>query len=365
MTLEEKFNQVFSPLMDEFVKKLLEREVSDYQGIPHPFVPIWGKNYEKAYKKIAIVGRDTNGWGICLDEFLDKYKLGQYRFDDDRCEFRNLDFKDWRTDAPGSFWRFFMEVLANVYGLEKWTEIKNGKCDYLIDDFVWGNCLSVQCKKSDHTNPYAKGYDYALECAQKHLNSIDYLEKVFAPDVVILTYADYEAYLGDGWICEKIVDDRIKVLKRGKLVVFQCHHPNGMRFHAGGTKEYARILRDLLCEYGFFFSLQGMKNNFIPVEEKDALVERMKNESDKYEAIKVVALTLRKYGCIMSAYDLGDLLNRAGYLTNRGRAYKNTPHHGAYKIISAAYNRARTTDMDVADAVASSFTKSDGSYAYK
>ena len=94
MTLEEKFDQVYCPLMDEFVKKLSERELSDYQGIPHPFVPIWGKNYEKAFKKIAIVGRDTNGWGICLDEFLDKYKLGQYRFDDDRCEFRNLDFKD-------------------------------------------------------------------------------------------------------------------------------------------------------------------------------------------------------------------------------------------------------------------------------
>ncbi|WP_295040094.1 hypothetical protein, partial [uncultured Fibrobacter sp.] len=235
---------------------------------------------------------------------------------------------------------------------------------YLIDDFVWGNCLSVQCKKSDHTNPYAKGYDYALECAQKYFNSIDYLEKVFAPDVVILTYADYEAYLGNGWVCEKIVDDRIKVLKRGKLVVFQCHHPNGMRFHAGGTKEYARILRDLLCEYGFYFSLQGMRNNFIPVEEKEALVERMKNESDKYEAIKVVALTLRKYGCIMSARDLSTLLNKAGFVANRGNLFTGNSQ-GPYKIISAAYNRTKSTDLDTADAIASSFTRADGSYAYK
>ncbi len=366
MTLEEKFNHMYYPLMDEFVKKLSERDISDYQGIPHPFVPIWGKNYEKAFKKIAIIGRDTNGWGICLDEFLEKYKHGQYRFEEDRCEFRNLDFKDWRTNGQGSFWRFFMEVLANVYGLESWTEIKNGKYDCLIDDFVWGNCLSVQCKESDHTNPSAKGYDFALESAQKYLNSIDYLEEVFAPDAVILTYKYYQAFLGNGWVCEKNVDNQVKVLRRGKMLVFQCNHPNYLwrARGGGGTKKYARILRDLLCEYGVFFSLQGMRNNFIPADEKEALVVRMKNETDKYEAIKVVALTLRKYGCIMSARDLSDLLNKAGYLTDLGTLFTGNSQ-GPYRVISAAYNRIKSTDMDTADAIASSFTRADGSYAYK
>ena len=51
MTLEEKFNHMYYPLMDEFVKKLSERDISDYQGIPHPFVPIWGKNMKKRLKK--------------------------------------------------------------------------------------------------------------------------------------------------------------------------------------------------------------------------------------------------------------------------------------------------------------------------
>lgn len=364
MTLEEKFDEVYYPLMDEFVKNLLARDISDYQGIPHPFVPIWGKNYEKAFKKIAIVGKETRGWGISLDDFLGKFKSGQYRFEQDRYEFRNLDFKDWGTEGPGSFWRFFMEVLANVYGLEKWTEIKNGKYDCLIDDFVWGNCLSIQSKESERTNASAIGYDLALECAQKYLNSIDYLEKVFSPDVMILTYADYEAYLGNGWVCEKVVDDKIKVLKRDKSVVFQCIHPNGMRFHAGGPKEYARVLRDLLCEYGFFFSLQGMRNKFIPVEEKNALVEGVKKVNDKYKAIEMVALTLRKYGCIMTARDLSDLLNRARYLTDRGDLFTGNSQ-GPYKVISAAYNRVKSKDLDIADAIASSFTKADGSYAYK
>lgn len=181
---------------------------------------------------------------------------------------------------------------------------------------------------------------------------------------MILTYADYEAYLGNGWVCEKVVDDKIKVLKRDKSVVFQCIHPNGMRFHAGGPKEYARVLRDLLCEYGFFFSLQGMRNKFIPVEEKNALVEGVKKVNDKYKAIEMVALTLRKYGCIMTARDLSDLLNRAGYLTDRGDLFTGNSQ-GPYKVISAAYNRVKSKDLDIADAIASSFTKADGSYAYK
>ena len=361
-SLEQRFERIYRPIMDAFAQKLMEREVSDYQGIPHPFLPIWGRNYERAYKKIAIVGKDTRGWGMDLETFLDKYKSGQYHFEDDRYEFRNLDFKDWNTSKTGSFWRFYMEVLAYVYGIENWTQIKEGKYDCLIDDFVWGNCYAIQLKNSEKTNPFAKGYDCALEYAQKYLNSIDYLEKVFSPDVVILTNAYYKPYLGDGWICEKKIDDKVLVLKRNKTVVFQCNHPNNMRFHSGGPKEYARILRDLLREYGFFFRLQGIK--FFPEDKKDDLVNRIKDENDKYKAIEVVALMLRKYGCIMSAKNLSELLNNAGYKTKRGNGFTGNCQ-GPYRLISTAYDRAKTKDPDIADAIASSFTRANGTYAYK
>ena len=361
-SLEKRFERVYRPLMDTFAQKLMERDVSDYQGIPNPFLPIWGKNYEKSYKKIAVIGKDTRGWGMDLSAFLDKYKNGQYHFEEDRCDFRNLDFKYWGTSSPGSFWRFYMEVLANVYGIEKWTQIKDGKYDCLIDDFVWGNCFAVQLKDSEKTNPFAKGYDYALENAQQCLNSFDYLEKIFSPDAVILTYAYYESYLGNGWVCEKEIDDKVRVLKRNKTVVFQCNHPNNMRFHSGGTREYARILRDLLHEYGFFFPLKGI--NFFPDDKKEGLVNRVKEENDKYKAIEVVALTLRKYGCIMSAQNLSSLLNEAGFHANRGNDFTGNCQ-GPYKLISAAYSRANSVDPDLADAIASSFTRSDGTYAYK
>lgn len=359
MTLEEKFDQVYYPLMDEFVNKLLTRDISDYQGIPHPFVPIWGKNYEKAFKKIAIVGMETRGWGISLDDFLGKYKSGQYRFEQDRCEFRNYKFRNWGTNKKWSFWGFWMRILANVYGIENWHELKNGKRNYLLDDFVWGNCLSIQSKESKRTNASAKGYDYAFKTAQECLNSIDYLEEVFAPDVVILTYKNCKAFLGNGWEC--VADDKVKVLRRGELVVFQCYHPYYLG-RRGMMEEYVHILSDLLQKY--VFSLQGMKKKLISLVEKEALAERMKKENDKYKAIEVVALTLRKYGCVMTARDLSDLLNMAGYLTNRGNLFTGNSQ-GPYKIISAAYNRAKFVDLDTADAIASSFTRADGSYAYK
>jgi hypothetical protein len=359
MTLEEKFDEVYCPLMDEFVNKLLTRNISDYQGIPHPFVPIWGKNYEKAFKRIAIVGKETRGWGISLDDFLGKYKSGQYRFEQDRCKFRNFEFRGWGANAYGSFWGFGMRILANVYGVENWHELKKGERNYLLDDFVWGNCLSIQNKWSDRTNASAKGYDCAFNAAQECLNSIDYLEKVFAPDVVILTYKNCRAFLGNGWEC--VADGRVKVLRRGKLVVFLCYHPHYLGCH-GMIEEYAGILSGLLQKYGF--SLQGIKNKFISQVDKEALVERIKKENDKYKAVEVIALTLRKYGCIMTARDLSDLLNKAGYLTNHGNLFTGNSQ-GPYKIISAAYNRAKFVDLDTADAIASSFTRADGSYAYK
>lgn len=369
MTLEEKYNQVYYPLMDDFVKKLLERKVSDYQGIPHPFVPIWGKNYEKAFKKIAIVGKETRRWGMDLQEFVERYRQSQYLFEQDRYEFQNLEFRDWGTKGPGSFWGFWMRVLANVYGVENWLELKKGKRNYLLDDFIWGNTHAIETNKSETIktllkNKLAPGYTFAYNTAEMILNKIDYLEMVFAPDVVIVTDAEYEGYLGKGWVCEKKVGDKVNVLKRGDLIVFQCNHPNNMRFQKGGAKEYARILRDLLCEYGFFFSLQGMRNKFISADAKETLVERIKKVGDKYKAIEVVALMLRKYGCIMSARDLSDLLNESGYRTNRGRPFTGNCR-GPYKLIRAAYKRAGVMDMDIADAIACSFTRANGSYAYK
>ena len=245
--MNEKFLKTYKPLMDDFVCKLYERDVSDYRGIPHPFLPVWGKKYEKATKKLAFVGIDTRGWGISLEDFLVKYKNNQFHFEDDRVGFQNFAFKNWGTKGMGSFWRFFFDVIAKFHGLNSGKEIQKGHYDYLIDHFVWGNCFAIQTKFSGNLNSNAKGYDYAFEHSSM-LNSIDYLENVFSPDIVIIACADCKRYLGKNFVFEKNVDNEVNVYKRNKLVVLQCRHP---RYFKGRRKRIQAIV-SLLNEYGYF-----------------------------------------------------------------------------------------------------------------
>ena len=369
MKIEEKFEKVYRPLMNQFIDDLKTRPYTDYTGIPHPFLPIWGRNYERAFKKIAIVGKETRWWGMTLEEFIPRYLEKNYEFSCDRTEFRNFKFLSWAGKSPFSFWAFWMKVIAKVYGVENWLELKYGKKNYLLDDFVWGNTHSIETNSSkaiqDVLNrQIAPGYWYAFNEAERILNRIDYLEMVFNPDVVILTDSEYHNYLGSGFEeIEKPVEDKVSVLKRGNLLVFQCCHPTKMGFIKEQCEPFARIIRDLLNKYNLFFPLTNILKDGLNDKERKNLVERMRLENDKYKAVEVIAMTLRKTSGCMSVQLLANLLNEAGYTTNRNTPFTGNKH-GPYKFISAVYNRAKNERPDVADAIASSFTKPNGAYAY-
>ena len=171
MNVEEKFNTVYQPLVDEFISELEKRPCADYAGIPHQFLPAWGKNYENALIRIAIVGKETRGWGPNLDEYIPLYRSGKYSLEVDRAEFQNLDFRDasWMGNKPtrGSFWGFWMNVLAKTYGVADWQEIKHGKYDILLDSFVWGNANAIETVTSQGVDASAPGYSYAKRVSAK------------------------------------------------------------------------------------------------------------------------------------------------------------------------------------------------------
>lgn len=369
MKIEDKFEMVYSPLMNQFVEKLKTRPSTDYTGIPHPFLPIWGRNYERAFKKIAIVGKETRWWGMTLEKFIPRYLEKNYDFSCDRTEFRNFEFLNWAGNSQYSFWAFWMKIIAKIYGVESWLNLKHGKMNYLLDDFVWGNTHSIETDKSEAIkialkNKMAPGYRFAFNESEKILNRIDYLETVFNPDVVILTDSTYHNYLGIGFEeIENRVEDKVRVLKRGNLLVFQCCHPTAMLYIKEHCEPFARIIRDLLNKYNLFFPLTNILKDGLNDKERKNLVERMRLENDKYKAVEVIAMTLRKTSGCMSVQLLANLLNEAGYKTDRNTCFTGQ-NHGPYKFISAAYNRAKNKRPDVADAIASSFTKPNGAYAY-
>ena len=92
--MKTQLEAVYRPLLDEFVKELAKNPSSDYAGIPHPFLPEEGRNYDHALKRIAIVGKETRGWGPNLDSFIPNYLASGFDFSAEMAEFQNLDFKD-------------------------------------------------------------------------------------------------------------------------------------------------------------------------------------------------------------------------------------------------------------------------------
>lgn len=365
-------SEVYRPLLDEFVHELAKYPISDYVGIPHPFLPEIGRNYRFALKRIAIVGKETRGWGLPLDEFISTYQKNGFDFAEEMAEFQNLDFKDpsWMGGVPtrSSFWGFWMNILAKVYGVEDWGDIKRGKFDILLDSFAWGNANAIETPTSIGVNPSAPGYWRAKNVAEKLFDSIDLLVQATDPHVVILTCSNSEKdrYLGSAFQCQEQVENKVSVYKRNELIVFHMPHPSNQRMHSGGAEKYAVIVRDLLMKYGMFCPLPNVLTEGLKPEAQEILVRECTG-IDKFDAVAKIAAELRRQHSLMTARSLClDILNPAGHKTNRGEAFTGNSQ-GPCKFVSAAWHHFQFARKmpDVAENIALAFTNVHGYYAYE
>lgn len=371
MNINEIFEREYRPLVDSFISKLASRPAADYQGIPHMFLPAWGKNYHHALIHIAIIGKETHGWSPNLDQFIVDYQKEKYDFENDRCKFQNFDFRyqSWMGDRPtrASFWGFWMNVLAKTYGVDNWEEIKWGNYNILLDSFLWGNANSIETATSAGVNPNAPGYWFAKE-QSKIFDSIELVRRVFNPHVIILTCAagEMQRYLGDGFDLLEWKEDRVAVFQKDSLLVFHAPHPHGQMFRAGGSDVYARIMRDLLVQYKMFCPLPDVLQQGLSPEANEILIRECSAEKmDKFEAIARIAHELRKQRSYMTARSLCiDILNKAGHLTNYGTPYTGNGK-GPCRLCSTAYHRFEEREPQIADDIAYAFTTDGGFYAYE
>ena len=363
-------SKVYRPLLDKFVAELAKYPYADYVGIPHPFLPEIGRNYRLALKRIAIVGKETRGWGPNLDEFIPSYIKEGFDFSKEMTEFRNMDFKDpgWMGGVPtrASFWGFWMNVLAKVYGVSDWKNIQHGKYDILLDSFAWGNVNSIETSTSAGVNANAPGYSRAKMTAEKLFESIDLLVQSTNPHVVILTCSNPERnrYLGDNFQLIEKVENKVSVFNRGDLVVFHAPHPNNQRWYIGGADEFARIIRDLLAKYKMFCPLHDILNKRLQPNIKAILVRECTG-IHKFAAIAKIAHELRRQYSCMTARDLClDILNPAGHRTNRGMPYTGNVW-GPCRLVATAWKHFNKDAPDIAEDIALSFTNVYGNYAYE
>lgn len=365
---------VYGPLLDEFVRELAKHPLTDYVGIPHPFLPEVGRNYNHALKRIAIVGKETRGWGPNLDRFIPDYLYNGFDFSMEMAEFRNLDFKDsnWMGGRPtrSSFWGFWMNVLAKVYGVQEWTEIRDGKFDILLDSFVWGNANAIETYTSAGVDAGAAGYSRAKKLAEKKFDSINLLVEATDPHLVILLcgIGERNRYLGDGFSLVEVVEDRVSVFRRDDddLLVFHAPHPNSQRWYAGGADVFAVVIRDLLSKYGLFCPLPDvLHNGLLPAASQTLIAECI--GIHKFDAIAKVAHELRRQHSFMTARSLCiDILNPAGHKTNYGTPYTGNKK-GPCRLVSTAWNYFQNKENrpDIAEDIALSFTDINGEYAYE
>ena len=176
-----------------------------YRGIPYVFLPQYGTGYEAAAVKMAFVGKETYGWrGAWLNEFLHDAESGKWEKAFDMSAFQNCDYVGW-TQGPMTrykFWGFVMYLLAELYGIDNWNNLKKRSNPSLsvLSSFAWGNANAVETASSNELdrkvlNPEA--HAAALAAADKHLNSFALLRDSLRPDMTLITCGkeDCDKYL--------------------------------------------------------------------------------------------------------------------------------------------------------------------------
>ena len=112
-SIRQTFGDHYRPKVEAF---LHETQDLDAQGMPAVHLPLWGKHYAAAKRKLAFIGIDTSDWGE-MAEFLKKspeealWYGERVRFFEVKtfCEFG---FLGCTNSLETSFWDTVLKFLA-------------------------------------------------------------------------------------------------------------------------------------------------------------------------------------------------------------------------------------------------------------
>ena len=174
------------PLIRDFVREVEALKLEIECRRPQPFFPLFGEAYERSALRVAIVGRDTRGWG-CLKNFIEmeKTKHGS-ALEAELAEFRNLDFTHWGTTRY-TFWGFAMMFLAALDGRSDWDVMKRGDCTEILSSFVWGNGNAIEYfERSPKPMPWERWE--TVRKAGEPFNGLRHLMETVRPRVVVVLW---------------------------------------------------------------------------------------------------------------------------------------------------------------------------------
>lgn len=226
--ISNRYLSNYGPLVSKFIQ---DAQTMNMDGMPEPFLPVFGPNYAKSKFKIALAGMETNGWGD-MNNFIDRYKsgfqVGKYdEFDSDVLSAQN---------GLRAFWRFATRFLALCHGVDHQTLLDDEDED-ILQSFVWGNCNSVE-----RFHVTAKGHGVTSETwqvikdASSPFDHGKHIIDVFKPDVLlIMWWSPDESYLTDMMgppKVRKVIADSLLYMEFEGIDtrVIWTAHPRSLRF---------------------------------------------------------------------------------------------------------------------------------------
>jgi len=369
--MRDKYIAHYKPIVQEFCREMESGGYADLDKLPQPFLPLFGEGFERSSLRLAIVGRDTRGWGkngLGMKDFIEREiaEPGSRM----REMFDAIDSREFTGWGPTrhQFWGFAMTLLATIHGVKNWNVMKHGACKEILRSFAWGNANAVEVWKS---TPHRSGVTFqtwqAAYNAGTKFNRISHLVEVLSPNVIIITWKEMnpKTYF-EGIAFEKVDSENSVVHYRfpnEEIDIFHCPHPNNLRFtgQTGAVLERLRLLLNqtgLIPHYPEFLHAEGDYTDVV-----STLRSATPHKETKYQLIERVAEELAKRDSFMSVPFLASLVNDFGHKTNYGTSYVGG--RGSYSLVRWTYHRLVAQGRDEqARMVAGAFKTPNFEYAF-
>jgi hypothetical protein len=367
-SLTERYLEYYTPLIQEFIQKVELLPIPDIQGMPEPFLPLFGKDYENSAQRLIFIGQDTRGWGD-LRSYIEAEKAnpginlwGRINGFQDRL------FTHWGSTRH-TFWGFAMMLMASLHGSKNWGLMKAGAMIEVLNSIAWGNVNAVELFSSTPSKRQVEeNFWEAVRGAGKHLDRFEHVWQTLRPRVVIALCrgADLTSYF-EGYKVERLLEEgRVTHyhLPDINVHVFHAPHPVNMKFTQGADyfceKLTQLIRKELVPVFPQFFHGQEDAKEVMEFLYQNGPSQ---SECDKFNFVAWMATELKKRDSFMSIPALCDLLNRKGYKTDYGSSYE--AGRGSYRLVRGAYYRmVKRGEPETAANIALSFKRPNFTYAY-
>lgn len=374
-TLKKRYLEHFTPLVQEFVREVDTLNHPNIDVMPEPFLPLFGKTYEKSSLRMVLIGQDTAYWGD-LRKFIAAEKSAPgSKLLEGFAEFAERPFTQWGPRRQ-TFWGFAMMFLAALHGREDWQAMKQGAMTEILDGFAWGNGNAIELYTSTPDDlGVPPDYWESVRRAGDRFNRFQHIVETLRPHVAVLMYkgVDFARYFEgcrpDGLLPEVISQDgRITHyrLPEAGVDVFHVPHPGSMN-RIEGTNYFRDTLKSLFVAHGltavFPQFLTGQAEGEKAMTYLFAKAAKAGLGADKYECVAWIADELKKRDTFMSVPALCTLLNQLGCRTNYDELF--TGGRGSYRLVSGTYHRMMAADQpERAHNIAVAFRRPNFEYAY-